>query len=128
MLLGTALACKTTEGAWYDLNFNRKSCFKQPGGRIVAWLCAVVLDLSADILLVVTPLVMLWKIKLPQKERRLILALFASSLVSLLSSIIFTVTWFFTVDQGAGSLILASMFALLQVSHLKIHSIMRRSV
>lgn len=88
----------------------------------------MVLDLSADILLIVTPLVMLWKVKLPKKERRLILALFASSLVSLLSSITFTVIWFFTVDQGLGSLILASMFGLLQVRHPKIHSTMKRSV
>jgi hypothetical protein len=128
ILLATALACKSTEGAWYDLNFQRKSCFKQPGGHVVVWLFSVVLDVSADILLVVTPLVMLWKVKLPKKERRLILALFASSLVSLLSSITFTVTWFITVDQGVGSLILASMFGFLQVRHPKIHSTMRRSV
>jgi len=125
VILGTALACKSTEGAWYDLNFKRKSCLKQPGGRVVAWLSTVALDFSADILLVVTPLVMLWKVKLPKKERRLILALFASSVVSLLSSITFMVIWFFTVDQGVDSLILVSMFGLLQVSHPQIDSIIR---
>jgi len=117
MILASALVCKPTEGAWYDLNVNPESCFKQPGGRIFAWFCAVILDLSADILLVVTPMVMLWKVRLPKKERRLILSLFACGLVSLLSSLTFLVIYFFVVGRGVGSFILVSMFSLLQVSH-----------
>ncbi|KIM47024.1 hypothetical protein M413DRAFT_23319 [Hebeloma cylindrosporum] len=114
ILFATAIPCKTAEGAWYDLNFNRKDCIKHLGGRIIALLSTFILDFSADILLVVTPLMMLWRVKLPTKERRLILALFASSLITLLSSITFSIIWALSIDHGVSSVILISMFALLQ--------------
>jgi hypothetical protein len=128
ILLSSALTCKTKEGAWYDLNFNRPNCLKQRGVQIVALLCILVLNFAADILLVVTPLVMLWKVKLPTKERRLILVLFGTNVVSLFSSIIFAVIWYLVADHGAKFIILASMFTLLQVSHPKIHSTTRKII
>ena len=94
-----------------------KAASKESGGLIVAWLCAAVLDLSADILLIVTPMVVLWKVRPPKKGRRLILTLFAPSLVSLRSAITLLVIYFFVVDHGVGSFILVLIFLLLQVSH-----------
>jgi len=114
ILLIGALGCKPGQGAWYDLNYNTANCLKDQGTRSLALSSA--LEFVSDILLVAFPLVMLWKIKLPTKERRLILALFSSSSVSLLSCIAFTVAWYLTVGNGMDTLILASMFSLLQVS------------
>ena len=122
-LLTSGLACKPVGGAWYDTAF---ICFKQPVGHIISWLFVVVLGLCADILLVSTPIAMLWKVRLPKKERRLILVLFASSVVSLLSAISFELVWFFVTDHGVGTYTVGLMFTLLQVSHPKILSFMRR--
>ncbi|KIM47026.1 hypothetical protein M413DRAFT_268127 [Hebeloma cylindrosporum] len=113
-LLAAAVPCRTTERAWYSQAFNRKSCIKKLGARVIPLYLTFLLDLRAEILLLVTPLVMLWKVKLPTKERRLILALFASSLITLLTSITFSIIWGLTIDQGDRSVILIAMLGLLQ--------------
>jgi len=74
LLLVSTLICKPSSKGWYDLDINRLNCLKDHSRQLLASYIAT--DLIADTLLVVTPLVMLWKIKLPTKERRLILALF----------------------------------------------------
>jgi hypothetical protein len=117
LLVSALISKRCSEGAWYDQNFSRGNCVKARSSQLLASFLAT--DFSADTLLIITPLVMLWKIKLPTKERRLILALFSSSVVSLFSSIAFAVTWFFVFDSGLDSIILSSMFSLLQVSFSK---------
>jgi hypothetical protein len=119
-LLISALGCKSREGAWYNLNYIQSKCFKAKDTPLLAFV--MILEFSSEILLVVSPLVMLWKIKLPAKERRLILALFSSSLASLLAEISFMVAWYLTAGSGLDSHILVSMFMVLQVSHPKTNS------
>ena len=81
-----------------------------------AFVAILASDFTADILLIAAPLTMLWRVKLPTKERRLILALFSCNLFSLLSFTAFLFTWYFVVGFGPDSTIFSSMFGLVQVS------------
>lgn len=57
-------------------------------------------DLMGDAVLVLFPLAFLWKIRLPRKERVLVLAVFSSSILTLLSALIFTIMAFSPIDLG----------------------------
>lgn len=51
-------------------------------------------ELSADACLIGIPLRMLWRVKLPRKQRRLILLIFASSVINSLAGIVYAVLVF----------------------------------
>lgn len=53
-----------------------------------------------DTVLVLFPLAFLWKIRLPRRERVLVLAVFSSSILTLLSALIFTIMAFSGIDLG----------------------------
>ncbi|PPQ79201.1 hypothetical protein CVT25_002779 [Psilocybe cyanescens] len=74
------------------------------------------LDALAEVILVVTPLVMLRNIRLPKGERRLILALFSSSILSFLGSVAFFVVWVLARSFGQQSIFITKMTAQLQVA------------
>ncbi|KAF8074577.1 hypothetical protein FPV67DRAFT_1408645, partial [Lyophyllum atratum] len=64
-------------------------------------------DLVADACLVTIPLRMLWRVKLPRTQRRLILSIFASSFVSSLVGIVYTVFVFqMQKNRGQSAIIL----------------------
>ncbi len=67
-------------------------------------------------LIIVSSLALLWKIKLQPRERFLVLVVFSASILTLLSAIAFTVASFGTVDLGVDTRFLVSMFASLEVS------------
>lgn len=48
-------------------------------------------DFLADTLLVILPLLLLWKITLPKQQRRLILILFSASILTLVVSVVHAV-------------------------------------
>ncbi|PPQ91565.1 hypothetical protein CVT25_008602 [Psilocybe cyanescens] len=76
----------------------------------------ITLDALAEVILVVTPLVMLRNIRLPKSERRLILALFSSSILSFLGSVAFFVVWILARSVGQQSVFITKMTAQLQVA------------
>jgi len=53
-----------------------------------------------DTILVLFPLAFLWKIRLPRRERVLVLAVFSSSILTLLSALIFIILAFSGIDLG----------------------------
>ncbi|GLB35640.1 hypothetical protein LshimejAT787_0212050 [Lyophyllum shimeji] len=74
----------------------------QPKCPVLRWKLDGVLTLCTDFLadtcLVTIPLRMLWRVKLPKTQRRLILSIFASSFVTSLLSIVFVIFVFLRVD------------------------------
>ena len=120
-LLISALVCRSNDGPWYDLGVNHKNCLSRRGMPLRSVVVATAMDFIADILLIAAPLTMLWKVKLPKKERRLILALFSCNLFSLLSYTTFVLMGYLVVNLGPGSPIYWSIFGLVQVSRLKWH-------
>ncbi|PPQ70432.1 hypothetical protein CVT25_004304 [Psilocybe cyanescens] len=77
---------------------------------------SLTLDALAEVILVVAPLVMLWRIRLPKGERRLILSLFSSSILSFLGSVAFFVVWVLARRFGKQSIFVTKMTAQLQVA------------
>ena len=73
-------------------------------------------DLIADILLFLAPSFMLRKIKLPKDQRRLILAAFSASILTLLSAIVFCIFWYGRLDLGPDHFLLRTMVGHLEVS------------
>jgi len=99
---------------WYHRQL--ADCVKNRKASFAAVFTSLILDFVADILLIVSPLTMLWKVKLPKAQRRLILALFSSSVFSLLASIAFCVTWALSAQFGPDSRIITRMTAQLQAA------------
>jgi len=107
---------------WVSLHRNQVAQVAQaPQAACANFYLPVVSDFTADILLTAAPLTMLWQVKLPTKERRLILALFSCNLFSLLSFTTFVLIWYFVIDLGPDTIIFSSMFGLVQVSCSKLH-------
>ncbi|GLB43257.1 hypothetical protein LshimejAT787_1301580 [Lyophyllum shimeji] len=75
----------TRDTSWH--NNAAVQCYLGSGVGVLS-LCT---DLTADACLVTIPLRMLWRVKLPRTQRRLILSIFASSFVSSLVGIVYTV-------------------------------------
>ncbi|KAF8161392.1 hypothetical protein B0H34DRAFT_700765 [Crassisporium funariophilum] len=100
-LLLATLTCRASQSAWYLLKLS--NCLRLKNGQLIGSLTSlapfyIAIDLVADVLLIITPSVMLWKVKLPTNERRLILVLFSSSIFTLLSAIPFAFIWFFGIN------------------------------
>ncbi|KAF8161393.1 hypothetical protein B0H34DRAFT_378652 [Crassisporium funariophilum] len=97
-LLAT-FTCGLSSSNW-DLMIKLKNCSTRRSGSSIGSLNTIApfyitAGFSADAALIVSPLVMLWKVKLPPKERRLVLALFSCSIFTVLSAIPFAVIWYF---------------------------------
>jgi len=74
-------------------------------------------EASSDIFLVVAPLYKLWRVKLPSKQRRLILTGFASSVVTTLGTIGCGVFQFAPESWNPGKQILRSKMGFFEVIH-----------
>src|SRR5258708_31626350 len=92
-LLIFAFMCKSSSRPWYNIHHRR--CLNGRGMSLRGFVGVVASDFTADILLIAAPLTMLWQVRLPTKERRLILALFSCNLFSLLSFTTFVLIWYF---------------------------------
>jgi len=77
--------CYDPDIAWYTLLFNE--CAERKGGGIASMYTLMGFDVIADTSLVIVPVAMLWKVNLPPNQRRLVLFLFSSSILSLLAMI-----------------------------------------
>ncbi|KAH9485640.1 hypothetical protein JR316_0002550 [Psilocybe cubensis] len=93
--------CENQLVKWYRMPLI--DCVKNRPAPSAAVFTSLALDFVADILLIVTPLTMLWKIKLPKRERTLILTLFSSSILSLFASTAFCIVWALNARFGAQS-------------------------
>ncbi|KAH9485639.1 hypothetical protein JR316_0002549 [Psilocybe cubensis] len=92
--------------AWYNMVF--KNCVNNKGALVGLYATMVYF------LLVISPLTMLWKIKLPRTQRRLVLALFSSSLVPLLASVVYCVIWGLSSRIGPDFLLILRIMSQLQ--------------
>ncbi|KAF8966773.1 hypothetical protein BDZ97DRAFT_1917290 [Flammula alnicola] len=85
---------------WWQLDYTR--CTTPPhSSNVGALVGTLILDVIADAVLVVGPVIMLWKVKLPPNQRILILVLFSSSILTILGSVIYTILWY-TVARRLG--------------------------
>ncbi|KDR81176.1 hypothetical protein GALMADRAFT_241731 [Galerina marginata CBS 339.88] len=77
-------------------------------------LITLTFDAFADVILVVTPPIMLWKVRLPRNQRRLVLALFSSSILSFLASLAFVLVWMLNSHLGPNGYFIMMLCAHLQ--------------
>ncbi|KDR69792.1 hypothetical protein GALMADRAFT_145189 [Galerina marginata CBS 339.88] len=68
-----------------------RKCILGIGGFPVQNIFVFANDLISDLLLIVSPLILFWRLKLPRQERRLILVVFCGSILTLLFVITFAV-------------------------------------
>lgn len=73
-------------------------------------------DFVADLLLFISPTLMLRKVRLPSSELRLILAALSASILTLLSTIIFAIFWYSQLDLGPDVVLLRIAIAQIEVS------------
>lgn len=80
-----------------------------------SWLLILV-DFAADAVLVAAPLCMFWKVKFTKpSDRILILALFASSIITMLAAGAYCAIWYGAARIGSDSKLLFIMMSHLQV-------------
>ncbi|KAF8963012.1 hypothetical protein BDZ97DRAFT_1065676 [Flammula alnicola] len=101
--LTTAL-CQGQGHPWYRIN--EADCFKGPQHIAIAGVISVTADFVADILLVVCPFLMLRKLRLPRNQRRLIVAAFSASVLTLIPVSIFCAFWYGRLDLGSHATLL----------------------
>ncbi|KDR75564.1 hypothetical protein GALMADRAFT_248043 [Galerina marginata CBS 339.88] len=104
--------CYDSSTIWYATSV--KLCALKRKGGAAGLYSLYTFEIAADIMLVVSPLTMLWKIKLPTSQRRLVLALFSSSILSVLSSIAFITSVCLTDGLGPEFAVIVGMTAHLQ--------------
>ncbi|KIJ93622.1 hypothetical protein K443DRAFT_111770 [Laccaria amethystina LaAM-08-1] len=100
-LLTAEVSLCATNTSWHDTPTELLDCRDNyPIGIALA-----TTDVFFNILLITFPIYRLWHIKLPQDQRRMVLAVFSASLITLLSAIVFTTisysTLFNSSDGGA---------------------------
>ncbi|KDR69785.1 hypothetical protein GALMADRAFT_908965 [Galerina marginata CBS 339.88] len=87
--LVTTLTCKQSSGL---LIMNLiTDCIKGAGGLPIGSIFIFADDLVGDLLLIIAPLVFFWRLKLPSKERRLIITVFCGSALTLMFVIAFKI-------------------------------------
>lgn len=129
-ILVTLLSCPGSP--WWDIDYsNCISTSNKAVTAIIVWitgessqcwlLCSIfsiiiLVDCSADIALVITPLLMFWKVKFPRPSDRItILALFAGNLLTIITAGILCAVWLSTMHTGPDSKLLFKMSADLHV-------------
>jgi len=111
-ILMSTFDCYKLSSSWYNMPF--QDCIQNRKGALVGVYATVVLDLLADLLLVISPLTMLWKVKLPKQQRRLILVLFSSSMIPLLASVAYCIIWGLSAKIGPDSFLISRILSQLQ--------------
>ncbi|KDR69781.1 hypothetical protein GALMADRAFT_908596 [Galerina marginata CBS 339.88] len=99
--------CKQTSGLLNQDAF--KDCVKGLGGFPLKDIFLIADDLVSDALLVISPIVMLWRLRLPRNEHRLILMVFCGSTMMLLSAVCFMViTNSHSISMGENAILLVT--------------------
>ncbi|KAF8966776.1 hypothetical protein BDZ97DRAFT_1756370 [Flammula alnicola] len=88
-LASTFIVTFACEGSpWWQLNYQR--CTTEAHSlNVAALIGALILDTLTDVVLVIAPVIMLWRVKLPPKQRILLLVLFSSSILTIIASVIY---------------------------------------
>ncbi|KAF8157967.1 hypothetical protein B0H34DRAFT_797398 [Crassisporium funariophilum] len=97
VILTTAL-CQGGGLPWY--NINGRNCLTDSKGVAYSGIVSITADFLADSLLVLCPCMMLWRIRLPTNQRRLVLALFSASILTLMSVSLFCALWYGKIYMG----------------------------
>ncbi|KAF9562965.1 hypothetical protein CPC08DRAFT_662395 [Agrocybe pediades] len=99
-LLASTFICRGSP--WWKQELEK--CINVDGRSFKAYIAVLfVLDFLADIALVVSPVYMLWKFAFPTGQRRLILVLFSSSALTLVSSVLYCGLYYVGARQGPDS-------------------------
>ncbi|EAU91445.2 hypothetical protein CC1G_01934 [Coprinopsis cinerea okayama7 len=111
----TGLTCAS--GAdWPKFQFDYRWCKTGLGGYYISGLVSICFDFIADILLVVCPLILLWRVNLPTIERSLVLVAFSASIFTALAAVVFCIFWYGTFDVGPDRRILMAGAAHIQAA------------
>ncbi|KAF8993454.1 hypothetical protein BDQ17DRAFT_139340 [Cyathus striatus] len=110
LLLGAVL---TAQKIWIcagDSSWHQNPAVQCYTGKTVGYL-SLSTDVVGDACLVAIPLRLLWGVKLPRRERRLVLSLFASSILSTLAGIVYAVFIFRAASFGSYRTLFVNMTA-----------------
>ncbi|KAF8901902.1 hypothetical protein CPB84DRAFT_1776979 [Gymnopilus junonius] len=88
-ILVANLTCKYTSPLL--VLFEVTHCDTGAGGFLVQTIFLFVVNVFGDLLLVISPLIFFWRIKLPAGERRLILMVFSGSILTLLAGVVIAI-------------------------------------
>ncbi|KAF8957359.1 hypothetical protein BDZ97DRAFT_113498 [Flammula alnicola] len=99
---------------WWQLKF--QNCMAFASGASIDTVIGATLDFTADAILVIAPVMMLWRIKFPPSQRILILALFSSSVLTILASAMYCSVWYAAGRLGSDSHLIFTMMGQLQAA------------
>ncbi|KDR75565.1 hypothetical protein GALMADRAFT_279586 [Galerina marginata CBS 339.88] len=105
--------CYKPSTIWFDNSVKECAAKRKPGGLVGVYFM-MAFEFAADIALIVLPVTMLWRIQLPAAQRRLVLALFSSSVLSVLASIAFFTSLSISDTEGPAFNVVIGMTAQLQ--------------
>lgn len=105
--VGIPMLCGTWSATPPPINEQPAACV--PDDRLHA------ARITADLLLVAIPLRMLWRVRLPQQQRRLVLAGFTASTLSTLATVVSSVFQFSPISRGRPRMVLIIMTGNLEV-------------
>ncbi|KAH9483195.1 hypothetical protein JR316_0005299 [Psilocybe cubensis] len=91
-ILFTSLSCPGSP--WWKIDASR--CLSNPirTGGVVIGIIWITIDFIADVILVITPLLMFWRVRFPKpRDRSLILALFAGNILTMFTSVLICMIW-----------------------------------
>ncbi|KAJ3549959.1 hypothetical protein NMY22_g691 [Coprinellus aureogranulatus] len=108
----SVVTCSAGSIDWRKLQFDTRTCRKGPDGFYLGGIIATTFDFLADAVLVICPLVLLWRVHLLEIDRRVVLAAFSASLLTALAATVFCVFWYGGLPLGPDQSILISATAI----------------
>ncbi|KAJ3510819.1 hypothetical protein NLJ89_g4460 [Agrocybe chaxingu] len=113
IVLVTTFTCPGSP--WWQLDYS-KCITTSLGTRDLGTIISVVCDVVVDVALVAAPLLMLWRIDLPRRERTLILILFSAGILTLLVTILYCTLWYLGFRFGEDSKLVFAMLGHMQAA------------
>ncbi|CAA7267527.1 unnamed protein product [Cyclocybe aegerita] len=117
ILAFTFTTCTPVNRPWYKASSS--DCSQLPSGPVPVFVAlGIAGDLASDLLLVVLPLIMIWRIKLRSHQRRLILVVVSASVLTIAVAVVYAVFSFSKVNKTETLLFCAMLVNLVSVTNL----------
>ncbi|KAF9047530.1 hypothetical protein BJ165DRAFT_1108195 [Panaeolus papilionaceus] len=95
----TAVTCRPKDHRpWYMMD--ARSCIRSGNGHIIGGLSLLSIEVGSDLILTGYPLFVLWRVRLPKSQRRIIMAALSGSILTIMATIVLAVFWYNTWDLG----------------------------
>ncbi|CAA7260466.1 unnamed protein product [Cyclocybe aegerita] len=108
------LTCRGGGRTWYRME--SKHCLRTRTGHYIGGLTATALDIAADAALIVYPLYVFWRVRLPRNQKRLVLVVSCASGLTLLSAVLLCIFWYGGINMGPHGSLLRSVTAQIEAT------------